>query len=239
MNGFRPITKRPTITGDIVEQLLAKIRTNELKPGDVLPTEKALSEQFFVGRNTIREAIRTLEATGLIQIVKRRKVVCSSPENGHLLPGLTITAANIHDVFEIRRIMEVEIAGLAAERAGGEDIIRIREAMVSRNRRENTIASDIAFHLAIADAAKNVALSQIYQIITGILFQVHKTHVLWREESERKDYLAHSRAEHRRILKAVESHRMSIAKKAMRQHLLGVEERLNKLIQKEGGGTVQ
>jgi DNA-binding FadR family transcriptional regulator len=229
MQGFRPIIKRPSISGDIVEQILSKIRSNEFKPGDVLPTEKELSESLFVGRNTVREAMKTLEAIGLIQVVKSRKVICPPLENDLKLSRLEMTATNIHEIFEVRKLLEVEIVGLATDRAEPEDISKIRAAIVLTDKREDIIASDISFHRAIADAAKNFVLSQIYQIITGVLFQVHKTHSLWQREEERREYTAHARADHKKILKAIESHNRAAARRAIREHLEMVEKKLYRL----------
>jgi DNA-binding FadR family transcriptional regulator len=75
----------------------------------VLPTEKELSESFIVGRNTVREAMKTLEATGLIQVVKSRKVICPPLENDLKLSRLEMTATNIHEIFEVRKLSNISM----------------------------------------------------------------------------------------------------------------------------------
>jgi GntR family transcriptional repressor for pyruvate dehydrogenase complex len=230
---FQPIFKRPSISGNIVEQILASIRSGEIRPGDALPTEHEMSATFNVGRNSVREAMKTLEATGLIQISKKKRVVCSL-SNGHLpISGLKITAARIHEVFELRKILEGEFAALAAERAQENDVERIRATVGAADKMEYVIAADISFHLAVADAAHNPVLSELYQNLAPTLFQVHQTHSLWKDRSQMLDFGKEAGSVHLGILEAIVSRDGSAAKKRMKEHLELMEKRLGSLLNEE------
>jgi GntR family transcriptional repressor for pyruvate dehydrogenase complex len=226
---FRPIERKPTVSAEIIDQLVTLIRNGELKPGDTLPSERELCSIFRVGRSTVREAIKELKGTGIIQqTTKGCKISDSSRgQDGQL--WLFNAQATIRDVFEMRKIIDVEAAGLAAERSTQEDIKKIRTTLADTMEFQEMIASDISFHRAIVKSTHNEIIFRVYNSVTGMLFQVYNYYsFLPDEEEEKRDYLKEVYADHSAILKAIESRNARSARKSIKEHLDFVEKRLLK-----------
>lgn len=158
----------------IINQVRTLIISGELKPGDKLPPERRLAEKFGISRGPVREAIQKLEFYG---ILKRQ------PQSGTVVAGLGISAIEglISDVLlleptdfaslvEMRLILEVNSAKLAAQRRSADDIIAIQKALFSYEEKISqgspAIEEDLLFHLKIAEASKNRALKSFMLIIT-------------------------------------------------------------------------
>jgi DNA-binding FadR family transcriptional regulator len=115
---YQPVERRK-VYEQIAEQLLAEIGSGRLKPGDPLPPERELTERFGVGRSSIREALRMLESQGLIRPAGGGALVvaeAANPLNSSLRLVFTLDdRAGLHDLFELRRVIDCEAAALAAE----------------------------------------------------------------------------------------------------------------------------
>ncbi len=176
MNGvsFKAVQQRK-LADQVTQQLQEKISLGELKPGDKIPTEPELMALFAVGRSTIREAVRVLVKAGLLEVRQGdgtyviNRITNSEPLDHRL------RRAAILEVYEVRRILELEIARLAAERRSDDDLLRMRESLEQRReaRRANDmrayVDSDLAFHLAIAAASKNSVLTDLYLSFSNAL----------------------------------------------------------------------
>jgi GntR family transcriptional repressor for pyruvate dehydrogenase complex len=162
------------IYGAIVNWIIA----NEARPGDRLPHEAELAEQFRVSRPTIREAIRVLEYSGLVEVRRGRTGGLFVGAGGipqvvsALRAFLLFDRSSLHDLFHSREVLEVELARLAASRATAAD----REAMLSAIHQmqesaaaEAVVSANTAFHLAVADAAGNSVLRAMMQAMTQLL----------------------------------------------------------------------
>src|SRR3974390_1931157 len=116
MPQFKTIQKR-TLSGEVVEQILSMIHSNQLKPGERLPSERELSRAFNIGRSSLREAIKILKTTGLVRTTTRGKEICL-PRSAKI-PAFNLAAdlTNIREVFEARKAIEIERSGFAADRA--------------------------------------------------------------------------------------------------------------------------
>src|SRR5579884_1355813 len=116
---FQPLDRRK-VYEQVAEQLLGQIGARRLKPGDALPPERELTQSFGVGRSSIREALRMLESQGVITSANGGTFVvahAANPLNSSLRLVFTLDeGAGIHDLFELRRIIDCEAAALAAER---------------------------------------------------------------------------------------------------------------------------
>src|SRR6201992_3385405 len=112
----------------IVDQIRLLMRQGQLKPGDRLPPERDLCERFGVSRVTVREALRMLESSGLVEIRvgARGGAFVTVPTTGHVGDGLTdmltLSALTAADVTEVRLLLEVGIIPLVVERATEEDL---------------------------------------------------------------------------------------------------------------------
>jgi len=225
MNDFKPI-KKTTVSGEIIEQVIAMVRTGRLKPGDKLPSERQLGEFLGVGRSSIREALKGLQTAGLLKRTTGGTILCEPKEMDHSTFWFSAINTNIREVFETRKLMEIELVGLAAERATPEDIRKIRDTIVEARNVDQVRTSDIAFHRAIVEAARNAVFSQVYSLVTGLLFQTHKYYsllgVYGSIESIKKNFVS----QHREIVETIESHDSAAAREAMRHHLDRAEKEL-------------
>jgi GntR family transcriptional regulator, transcriptional repressor for pyruvate dehydrogenase complex len=228
---LRPVTKT-TLSSEVAEQLISIIRAGDLKPGDKLPSERLLSERLKVGRSSIREAMKTLEAMDFVNRTTLGTVVCEVPIQKI---GILKNHTEIHEVIETRKVIEIELAGLAALRAGSKDIEKIEKTIEMEDATlwedvETYTARDTAFHKALAEAAHNSVLSQVYQMIAVLLFKTHKYHSLINPSGtgieEERTRRTKTLSEHRAILRAIRNHAPAEARKAMKKHLTRVERAL-------------
>ncbi len=216
---FRPVEKT-TIPGEIIDQVVSMILTGNLKPGDKLPPERELCESLGVGRSSVREALKALETLGIIRRDVRGTTVCAPEENHY--PGLSLTAgaASLEQVCESARIVGIEAAGLAAERASREHIEKMVKAMRESEDTQKAAAIHFSFHRALVDAAQNPVLSQMYHMLIVLVAQSRRlsSAVQGMNDDERKTFISDIFDGHRKILKAVESNNSVAAKKSMKEH---------------------
>jgi GntR family transcriptional regulator, transcriptional repressor for pyruvate dehydrogenase complex len=218
---FKTIRRR-TLSGEVVEQILSLIHSNQLQPGDRLPPERELCRAFNVGRSSVREAIKILETTGLVHATKRDKEI--SIPRATKVPEFNFAAdrTNIREVFEARKAIEIELSGFAAQRATSEEIATMRQALISEGATRSVLAAgDIAFHRALVRSAHNSVLSEVYNAITGLLFQHFKYYPLsWvNNKEDPKEFVLRVNKNHLAIIEAIEAHDVARAKLAMQVHL--------------------
>jgi len=225
VNVVRPMIQYTSLVDRITNDLQNQLAQGKLKPGERLPPERTLCVSFGVGRTTIREALKSLAVRGLIT-KKGRGVIVADPDTSSP-PGVDLASlaarVNLKQLYEVRKLLEVKIAGWAAMRANSADLDLIRRSLDPAPSRENGNGSpNRDFHDALAGAAHNPALFQIYESGRTLFFRLP---FFWKlfEEAEVKTVRArrHEMAHrwHQHILKAVERHDMTEAEGAMFQHL--------------------
>lgn len=220
--------KKTRIYEDVVSQIHELIKDGRLKAGDQLPSERELAETFKVSRTSVREALRALETQGLM--VTRTGMgtfVADLPTESlvELLAKLLIEAKDaLADIFEMRKLIEPQIAALAAERASKRDVERMREIL--RKQREQisqgvmAVEADAEFHFSIGQATQNQALQKL---VSGLMELLSHS----REESlQTPGRSAASLASHIRILSAIEDHDKGRARNAMLNHIEKVEQNI-------------
>src|ERR1700733_11460808 len=130
---FQPI-ERSSIAEQVAKKLLDLIRTRNLKPGDMLPTERELAAMMQVSRPSVREAIRGLQILGVLKVRQGYGIYVSPLGASDLLAPLqfllTLNAANIDALYEIRQLVDPGIARLAAERISAPDLQRLKQQIV-------------------------------------------------------------------------------------------------------------
>jgi DNA-binding FadR family transcriptional regulator len=176
MNAISFKTVQQRKLGDqVIQQLQEKISLGAFKPGDKIPTEPELMSMFGVGRSTIREAVRVMVNAGLLE-VRRGDGTYVLDRTASLEPlEHRLRRATILEVYEVRRILELEIAKLAAQRRTDDDLSCMRESLNQRceARRTNDnrayVDSDLAFHSAIAVASQNSVLIDLYLSFSNVL----------------------------------------------------------------------
>jgi GntR family transcriptional repressor for pyruvate dehydrogenase complex len=210
----------------VTEAILEMIASNKLKPGDALPPERELGVQFDVSRTVIREAVRTLRAKGLLEVKSGSGVRIVAVDGAtvresmrHFVRGSSLDYAKVD---EVRRVLEVAAAGLAAERATEDDIARIDETIVLLENEchdlEKSVQHDLAFHRGLATATHNELFLVLHDSMGEMLVEVRRRN-LSRGPTERRLVVEM----HRRIRDAVAAHDSDGAKHAMRNHLEHVQ----------------
>lgn len=162
MDKLQPV--RPvTVFQAVFDQLSALLAGDTFAPGDRLPSERELAEQFRVSRPSVREALKALRVLGLIEVRRRNTYVKSAQvkQDGDTpLPALPVAEAELLEIQEFREAIESYIAELAAERAAAHDaevleqVLAVMEQEFSRDV-EAFFAADRQFHQALARAGGN------------------------------------------------------------------------------------
>jgi GntR family transcriptional repressor for pyruvate dehydrogenase complex len=223
----------------VMRVLLADMVAGEIPEGSKLPKEVDLTEQFGVSRGVIRESLRSLEERGVIAVRHGSGAIVQPSQRWDVLDGDVLAAmletpgtANVLGEFvEARRMLEVQAAALAAERASDEDVDALTQAFAqmraAAERRHTTSATeelyhqaDLDFHAALLEAAKNRVLSRMIRPIRAALVEA-------RRALAHPEYRAQRAIpEHERILTAVVAHDPEAAREAMGAHLATVEQYL-------------
>jgi GntR family transcriptional repressor for pyruvate dehydrogenase complex len=220
---------------DIVRQVKALIADGRLTSGDRLPPERELAERFRVSRTSVREALRSLQSRGLIEIRAGEGAFVQDVSVEALIEPLALVILPhreaVGELFEARLLIEPAIAALAARRASREEIGEM-ERILDEQAREvasgrTGMAQDSSLHAAIAAAAHNRAIVRIVNALVDLLGQSREESLLTRGRPKR------SHQDHRRILGAIRRRDEDGARRAMLEHLTAVE----KLVIGNAGGS--
>jgi len=221
---FKPVESK-SLAEAVAEQLMAMIAKGQLKPGDRLPTEPELMEQFNVGRSTLREAVKSLVVAGLLETRRSSGTFVSESYTDYLGQRLNwdmvFSKQDLQHIIEIRCALEEQAAALAAERATDaqkEKLAQLVEAIgdVALGP-DKAIEHDIAFHVAIAEASHNPLLLNLVLNVRQVL------HGYIKSGYTRRGYTTQVEANeiadlHRPIVDAIRAGRPDEAKKAMHTH---------------------
>lgn len=208
--------------GIVISKIKELINSGVLKPGDRLPAERKLAQDFNVGRTQVREALHKLEFYGIIKTL---------PQSGSVINGLDITTLDglISDVLnlqsydffslvETRYVLEVNVIKLCAERSTANDIRAIEKAHENFIKNFDTpdrMSYDFAFHRAIAEASHNPVFKAMLMIVIPDILAVYQ-----------KDRICVQNpaviTEHFNMLTAIKNRNAELAGKLMGEHLQGV-----------------
>lgn len=231
-----PVDRAPHLSTLVASSITREIAEGRLKPGDQLPTEQELAKNFGVSRNVIREAIARLRSEKRIWSQQGRGAFVADTPSASVLtmdfrPG---DGDDFRALFEMRRLMEVEAAGLAAERRSAADVAAMRTELdhmaASLYGSIGWLKGDLDFHAAVAAATGNIYMSQFLVFVAERV----RESILATGRSQRSDDVAAiTFAEHRRIVDAIDAGDGEAARAAMRDHLAGAAVRLG--LTAEGG----
>jgi GntR family transcriptional regulator, transcriptional repressor for pyruvate dehydrogenase complex len=214
---------------EIVAQIREELAGGLLKAGDQLPSERELSERFQVSRASVREAIRALESLGLVKIKSGDGTYVASSLETLLSPLASVILQQkdvLLDIFEARKIIEPEMAALAAARVNPEELEHMAAILEEQARQiadgGTGVEADSAFHSMLAQAAKNKV---ILKLNDSIVDSLHET----RERSlQTHGRRARSLLGHRKILEAIRAKDPTRARRAMLEHLGAIERNILK-----------
>jgi GntR family transcriptional repressor for pyruvate dehydrogenase complex len=212
--------RRMRVPEEIVDQIRGFIASGELRPGDLLPSERELAERFQVSRASIREALTALQVMGLLE--RSRTGGGLAARGNHVwftiapLSSFLATRSHIIEQIEVRRMIEPEMARLAAERAAPGDIERMEQCLqeMEADIGAGGIGSeaDAAFHASVAATTNNELLTRIVQLIGDAIREQRET--LQTPEGARE-----SLDEHHVILDAIRRGDGEAAYQSTRHHI--------------------
>jgi len=222
-NEYKPVKRQATLSSQVAEQIQQLILSRDLKPNDRLPTERELGETFEVSRTVIREAIRTLEARGLVvsQTGSGTYVRAMQGKDVASSLGMFINTQrkpfSLDALMEVRLVLEIEMVKLAAQRATEENIKQLEnnlEMMCQTISDPDEFSKwDLEFHLVLADACNNQLFGIILEPLTESLFELIWTGTATPGAAQEACQY------HRDILDCIKKRDSECAVKIMRAHL--------------------
>ncbi len=213
--------QRKAVSEEIVTQLRAMIESGGMQPGDRLPAERKLAEQFQASRASVREGIRILAESGLLESRQGAGTFVRERPGATLIGAVLSGNYSLHDVFAVRMMLEPEIAALAASNGTTEAKAHL-DSLLARQEQTPQGSSawgdfDHNFHHALAEASGNPVLLEMVSAL-------HEGFARSRDDSIQSPQRQQaSLAAHRRIVEAVRQGDAVLAERAMRDHLESVE----------------
>jgi GntR family transcriptional repressor for pyruvate dehydrogenase complex len=219
---FAAVAREPRLPDKVAGELQRSILSGALKPGDRLPTERELGDQFGVSRTVIREAVRSLVAKGLLEVRAGSGVRVATIDASAVRETMG-TYLRLHgevdygNLHEVRSVLEIEVAGRAAERAEEADVDLLRhscdEMEVALADPERVSVLDVEFHRLLAQATHNGLFVVLLDSIGDILLDIR------RATMGIPDRPVRGLEFHRKILDRIAAHDRKGARKAMKAHL--------------------
>jgi len=217
---------RVAVTDEAIEKIKDMIVRGELTPGSRLPPEKDLAERLGLSRSSMREAVKALEVIRVLDVRRGDGTYVTSLEPKLLLEAVSFVV-DLHDddslleIFAVRRVLESHATGLAAQRAGDDDVTDL-EAEIGGVATDTDIQSlvehDVRFHSAIARLAGNDYLASLLESLTSQTVRAR----VWRGLTQ-AGAVERTLAEHRAILDAIADHDIELATSLAQVHISGIE----------------
>ncbi|MFF7656600.1 FadR/GntR family transcriptional regulator [Streptomyces sp. NPDC007983] len=216
--------RQGSIADLIAERILAAIKSEKLRPGDRLPPERELAARLGTSRPSLREALRSLRASGHVDIRHGSGVYVTVPPEHHALrDAIASEELTLIELFDMRELLEVPATGWAARNQDRERVAKVTEAFHALDRCsraaevdwEELRQLDSAFHLRITEAAGNRFLTQTASLLQDLLARGMQTTLRLPGRLER------SRRDHERIHDAILAADPVAARKAAKAHIRG------------------
>ncbi|HEX9016959.1 MAG TPA: FadR/GntR family transcriptional regulator [Chloroflexota bacterium] len=232
---YRMLTREPTLADRATEQLQALILERHLNAGDQLPSERELGELLGVSRTVVRSAVRSLTAKGLLEVRAGAGTFVSRPSGDVISELISIFMSHTEagdvshgHLHEMRRVLEIEMASLAAKRRDEADLAEMRrcvnELTKASARSSEWVRADIDFHKAIAKASKNPLFPIVLRSIEDMLLNQRSL------TTGLPEALPHAIEYHSRILAEIEKGSVSGTRTVMEEHLHQSEELARKAL---------
>ena len=230
-NELSRITRPLRLSEEVSADLQRRIARGEIRPGNRLPTEKALGEAFGVSRAVVREAIARLKADGLIETRQGSGAfVVDAPKEINLRfwkgagPGLD----ELRDIFELRAMVEGAVAELAAQRRDDDDLRAMSEHLKAMDDAlklgVDGAEADDKFHIAMARATHNSYIGRLVEFLGQHFSDSRK--LAWHDTSLQLRLPQASQREHRALLDAIRQGDGETARRRALEHLRGAAGRL-------------
>jgi GntR family transcriptional repressor for pyruvate dehydrogenase complex len=221
---FKPVERAPRLSDTVAQQLLDSIFDRGLRPGDRLPSERELGEQFGVSRTVIREAVRSLVAVGVIEARPGTGLSVAAVDAASVTTSMSLYLRGIGEIpyeklHEIRTMIEVQVAGRAAERATDLDIAALQAVLArfEESSRDGDVEqcadADVEFHRRLARATHNELYLVMLDSIGDILHEIR------RQAIGAPGSMELAASAHAAILERVAARDPEGARRAMQAHL--------------------
>ncbi|MCB0084655.1 MAG: FadR family transcriptional regulator [Caldilineaceae bacterium] len=213
---------RASIKDLALEQLKQYIVASDLTPGQRLPSERELAEQLGVGRNSVREALKVLEAVGVVtsRIGEGTFITAQTGASfGRMLGfGLAAWGGSIMEILEARQMIEVEAARTAAAKADDDDLAQLEAELLQMEAVQEFsptyLKADMNFHRLIGQATHNAIVAQIMADIIDLLEET-----LAEAHTDELPITAEGTGSHRALFAAIQQRDATLVEQLMRQHL--------------------
>ena len=227
---FKSVHRDPNLAEQVTHQIESLIVADNLQLGDRLPPERELAQQFSVSRTVVRQAIHSLVAKSLLETlpgggaVVRRPTAAAVAQSLHLFLRSGQAHLDYDKVHEVRRLLEVEIAALAARRRTEEDLAQLRDNLraarnsVADESPDHFAQIDIEFHAFLAQATHNALFALLLDSLAEIMLEVRRSGFAV------PDTPARALRMHEAIYEQVHTADAEGARQAMQTHLLEAEE---------------
>lgn len=225
----------------IVDEIKNSIEKGELLPGDLLLSERELSEQFHVSRTSARKALAVLAGMGLVEITPRHGAVVSGLEPDQLAVSFTRMIIKNRDyvghLYEVRKTIEVQAAKLAAARCTDDDITQLwktfQQSTASIRTGQDPHKADINLHVGIAELTKNPFFNEVLTVLVSSLMEVFD--VIWKtppgdQEENPVDLFV---GQHQSIVEAIAEKDPQKAGEFMERHIDYSSQRLQRILREE------
>ncbi|MFB9951944.1 FCD domain-containing protein [Rhizobium puerariae] len=232
-----PIRRR-RLYEEISSRIEAAIISQDLQPGDILPSERELMETFGVGRTAVREALFALQKSGLVKLTNGQKAVVAKPTADSLINELSGPARHViaeperlRQLQQARGLLEGFLARIAAQRATPQQIAELEKALVANREAiddyEKFVETNIAFHYGITSITENI-------FIEGL----HRAIYVWLKDQRTVSARAPGACEsaygwHEKIFEAIRDHDPDRAEQAMMQHISQAQDAYWRVIEAE------
>jgi GntR family transcriptional regulator, transcriptional repressor for pyruvate dehydrogenase complex len=228
MSNLQPIGRTDRLSDQVAARLQALMLSNELRVGEKLPPERELCEMLGVSRTVVREAVRSLVVKGLLEVRQGGGTTVRAPDTALVAEMMSMMLRSggadvaFQHIQEVRRLLEAQIAALAAERRTENDIDMMEQQLkamqANEARAETWAAADVAFHAAIALATHNPLYPVLLGSIADMLMEIRLT------GASLADTPRNSYRYHQAIFERIKARDVAGARAAMEEHLRESEE---------------
>ena len=219
---------RSTLVDDTADRIRQMIFAGQIKPGDLLPSRKELAAQFGVGIATIHEAVKSLDAVGLVESRSGKGTwVSHNALESVIHPSMILNRfgpIDVYAVYEARVALEVALAELAAEKATPQEIEQMLSHLAAAQKviadDDEFVREDWDFHMTVARATHNVLLEAFYNLSRELLIELIRDVIripLVKQEASQL---------HLEEAQAIAAHDVDAAREAARRHMLYIKHRM-------------
>lgn len=221
------VSRGTRIYEKVVEKLKESISRGEILPGDPLPSERQLMDDFGVSRSSLREAFRVMELLGLIESVPGKGRFVRHPKPpAEDEKNIRLEDSAVLELMEARRILDPAIAAESAMRATSSDLTRLLRVLTSTEKRlgdpNQRAQSDFDFHLALAEATHNFVFVNITRMNFDLIMATHDK--IYNLLDDKEAFLA----EHREMYEAILDHNVELAREMASNHIDRIYKTLHK-----------